>query len=346
MENTNPHEELNPARIMDVGMAFLASKTLLVAVNLGLFTFLAEGERSGREIGSALGLHERSLYDFLDTLVALGFLSRHGIKETSIYRNAADADLFLDKKKPTYIGGILEMCNNRHFQFWADLEEGLKTGKPQNETKTGEKPVFEMLYENPAKMHEFVMAMGGIQMGNFIVFSKSFDFSRYKTHCDVGGSGAHLSTQIALNNPHMKCTSFDLPMVTPIAKEIIGSFGLANRVEITEGDFFKDPLPTADVITMGNILHDWGKADKQMLIKKAYDALADGGSLVVIENIIDDDRRQNTFGLTMSLNMLLETDEGYDFSSADFTELALEAGFRETRVMPLTGPSSAAIAVK
>jgi hypothetical protein len=343
---TPSQTELNPTKIMEVGMGFMASKTLLTAVNMGLFTLLADEGLSGKAIGSKLGLHERSLYDFLDTLVALGFLTRDGIKETSVYHNSADADLFLDERKPTYIGGILVMCNNRHFRFWADLEEGLKTGKQQNEVKTGEKPIFEMLYENPDKMREFVMAMAGIQMGNFAMFSKTFDFSGYTTHCDVGGSGAHLSTQIAMNNPHMHCTTFDLPMVTPIAREVIGAFGMAERVTIVEGDFFKESLPKADVITMGNILHDWGTADKKMLISKAFDALPDGGSFVVIENIIDDNRSQNAFGLIMSLNMLLETEEGYDFSGADFTSLAKAAGFSETRIMPLMGPASAAIAIK
>ena len=344
--DTAIQQELNPSRIVETGLGFLASKTLLAAANLGLFTQLSEGGLSGREIGSRFGLHERSLYDFLDTLVALGFLTREGLKETSVYQNSAEANLFLDKNKPTYVGGILEMCNNRNYRFWADLEDGLKTGKPQNEVKTGGKPVFEAIYADPAKLREFVMAMAGIQMGNFALFAMTFDFSGYHTHCDVGGSGAHLSTQIALNNPHMKCTSFDLPVVTPVAKEIVGGFGLSDRVTIAEGDFFKDTLPNADVITMGNILHDWGRSDKETLIKKAFDALPEAGSFVVIENIIDDNRSKNAFGLMMSLNMLIETDEGYDFSGADFDELAKEAGFKETRVMPLTGPASAAIATK
>ena len=331
---------------MEVGLGFWPSKVLLTATKLGLFTLLADGGLSGSEIRSKLGLHERSLYDFLDTLVALGFLTREGIKETSIYHNSPETDLFLDKKKPSYMGGILEMCNNRIYRFWGDLEEGLKTGKPQNEVKTGEKPVFEMLYSDPAKMREFIMAMAGIQMGNFIKFAKEFDFSKYTTHCDVGGSGGHLSIQVALNNPHMKCTSFDLPVVSEVAREVVGGLGLSDRVTVADGDFFTGTLPNADVITMGNILHDWGESDKKMLMKKAFDALPEGGSFVVIENIIDDDRSKNAFGLMMSLNMLMETEQGYDFSGADFTAMAKETGFKETRVMPLTGPASAAITVK
>lgn len=346
METTTQQAALDPSKIMQIGMGFWPSKTLLAATNLGVFSLLADGPLSGEELASKLGLHERARYDFLDTLVALGLLDREGMKETSVYRNSAEADLFLDKKKPTYVGGLLEMCNNRIYRFWADLEEGLKTGKPQNEVKTGEKPVFEMLYSDPDRMREFIMAMAGIQMGNFVTFAKGFDFSAYRTHCDVGGAGGHLSVQVALNNPHMHCTSFDLPVVKPIAAEVVERSSVGDRVTLAEGDFFKDPLPKADVITMGNILHDWGTADKEMLIGKAYDALPEGGSFVVLENLIDDDRRQNAFGLMMSLNMLLETDEGYDFSGADFSRMAKAAGFKETRVMPLTGPASAGIAVK
>ena len=346
METTQQQEQLSPAKIMEVGLGFMASKTLLTAVNLDLFTFLVDGERSGTEIAQRLGLQGRGLYDFLDTLVALGFLQRTGIKETARYSNSAESDFFLDENKKTYIGGILKMANNRLFRFWADLEDGLKTGRPQNEVKTGQAAVFEMLYSDPDRLREFVRAMGGIQMANFAKFASDFDFSSYRTLCDVVGSGAHLSIQVASRNSHMKCTSFDLPAVRPIASDLIEKAGVGDRVTIADGDFFKDPLPNADVITMGNILHDWGTSDKQMLIRKAFEALPDGGSLVIIENIIDDERRKNVFGMLMSLNMLIETEEGYDFSGSDFDSLAREAGFKETRVMPLMGPASAAIAIK
>lgn len=337
---------VTPSKIMQIGTGFWASKLLLTATNMELFTLLAKSPRSGDDIQKELELHQRNLYDFLDALVALGFLNRTGLKKTSVYSNASDSDLFLDKNKPSYMGGMLEMCNNRLYPFWNDLEEGLKTGEPQNETKNGEKPIFEEVYAHPKKLREFVRAMGGIQMGNFIAFAKQFDFYNYKTLCDIGGSGGHLSAQVALNNKHMKCTSFDLPPVEPIAKDNIKNMGLENRVKIESGDFFTDSFPKADVITMGNILHDWGTKDKKILIKKAFDVLPQGGALVVIENIIDDNRSENAFGLLMSLNMLIETPEGYDFTLADFEEWTKEAGFVSTSLMPLTGPSSAAIAIK
>jgi len=337
---------VDPSKIMQVGTGFMAAKTLLTAVNMELFTILAKRELSGKAIESRLGLHNRNLYDFLDALVALGFLKRTGLKETSLYKNAEDTDLFLDKNKPSYMGGILEMCNNRLYPFWNDLENGLKTGLPQNETKNGGKPIFEAVYADPKKLREFVGAMGGVQMGNFIAFAKQFDFSNYQTLCDIGGAGGLLSAQVTLNNEHMKCNSFDLPPVEPIAKENIKNMGLEGKVNVLSGDFFTDDFPKADIIAMGNILHDWGKADKKMLIRKAYEALPKGGALVVIENIIDENRSENAFGLLMSLNMLIETDEGYDFTTSDFNELAKAAGFKSTSLMHLTGPSSAAIAIK
>lgn len=343
---TMEENTVNPSKIMQIGMGFWASKTLLTAVNMELFTHLAERQLSGEEIKNKLDLHDRSLYDFLDTLVALGFLKRTGLKETAIYSNSEDADLFLDKNKPTYIGGVLEMADNRLYPFWDDLEEGLKTGMPQNEVKETGKNFFEELYENEERLREFIGAMGGAQMGNFIAFAKNFDFSNYKTLCDIGGAGGFLSAQVVMNNEHMNCISFDLPKVSPIATENLNKMGINGSVTVKSGDFFNDEFPKADVITMGNILHDWGLEDKKILMKKAYDALPEGGALVAIENIIDDDRSENAFGLMMSLNMLIETPEGFDFSARDFDQWAMDCGFKETSKMPLTGPSSAVIAIK
>lgn len=339
-------KQVDPSKIMQVGMGFWASKTLLTAVSMGLFTYLANRELSAQEIKSKLGLHERSLYDFLDTLVSLGFLKRSGLKETARYCNAKDSELFLDKNKPSYIGGILEMSNHRLYPFWNNLEEALKTGQPQNETKGSGRSLFDELYKDEEKLREFINAMGGVQMGNFIAFANKFDFSNYSTLCDIGGAGGYLAAQVVMNNSNMSCITFDLPPVCALAAENIKRMELVSKVSIQSGDFFNDDFPKADVITMGNILHDWGTQDKKNLMRKAYDALPKGGAFVVIENIIDDNRSENAFGLMMSLNMLIETAEGYDFSLADFTGWAKEIGFKETTIMTLTGPSSAAIAIK
>ena len=338
-----------PERILQTGLGFWASKTLLAAVNLKLFTQLGEkGKLSGPAIKKLLGFQctDRNVYDFLDTLTSLGFLQREGLMETALYSNGGDTGFFLDAGKPGYIGGILEMANNRLYNFWGNLEEGLLTGMPQNEAKQGVTDMFAKIYESPERLKEFVHAMSGVQMGNFMSFAQQFDFSNYTTLTDAGGAGAMLSLMVAKYQPHMQCRSFDLPAVAPIAQENIAKFGLSERVTTVDGDFFKEPLPTADVIVMGNILHDWDEEQKLELVKKAWEALPPGGAFVAIENIIDEERKQNTFGLMMSLNMLIETGKGFDYTFSDFTGWAKTAGFRDVSILALTGPSSAAIAYK
>ncbi len=348
MEHTNSTHP-TPERIMQIGMGFWASKTLLAAVNFELFTLLAgKGKMSGKDIKAQLALNctDRHFYDFMDTLTTFGFLQREGIMETSVYSNGADTDFFLDKKKPSYLGGIMEMANNRLYKFWGDLETGLQTGLPQNEIKNGADNPFAELYKEPARLKEFVNAMTGIQMGNFMTFAQKFDFSAYKTLTDVGGAGAMLSIMVAKHQAQMSCTSFDLPPVEPIAKGNIDHFGLSGRVSAVSGNFFENEIPGADIVVMGNILHDWNEEKKIILMKKAYDALPENGAFVAIENVIDDNRIKNAFGLMMSLNMLIETGYGFDYTYSDFNGWATKAGFRKTVLLPLAGPSSACIAYK
>ena len=263
------------------------------------------------------------------------------------YSNGNDTEFFLDTNKPSYIGGILEMGNNRLYNFWGNLEEGLLTGEAQNESKGGsDMSFFEDLYKSPEKLHEFVNAMSGIQGGNFMALVKKFNFSDYKTLADIGGADGFLSCMIALQHPDIKCTTYDLAPVAPLAEEKIKSFNLSERVKVQSGDFFKDPIPSADVITMGNILHGMNEDLKISTIKKVYDALNENGVFIVIENIIDPDRNKNTFGLLMSLNMLIENGDGFDFTLNDFDGWVKQVGFKRTEIIPLEGPTSAAIAFK
>jgi SAM-dependent methyltransferase len=331
---------------MQVGMGFWASKTLLSAVELELFTQLGTDELSGEQIRERLGLHPRATFDFLDALVALRLLDRDGSGNEGRYRNTAQTAAFLNKRSPTYVGGILEMCNARLYRFWGDLTEALQTGKPQNEIKHTGAPMFEELYRDEARLEQFMEGMRGIQTGNFHALAEKFDFARYETVCDVGGATGQLSIILATRHPHLRCTSFDLPVVEPIAKRTIQAAGLTGRVSTAAGDFLTDPLPQADLICMGNVLHDWNLEGKLHLLRSAYQSLTDGGALIAIENVIDDERRENAFGLLMSLNMLIEFGDASDYTGRDFAGWCREVGFREIEIIPLTGPSSAAVAYK
>jgi 2-polyprenyl-3-methyl-5-hydroxy-6-metoxy-1,4-benzoquinol methylase len=306
-----------------------------------------EVKMSGKDIKNALDLNctDRHVFDFLDTLTGLGFLQREGLLDSALYSNAPDTDTFLDTNKPSYIGGILEMMNSRLYTFWGNLEEGLLTGLPQNESKKSE-DFFGLIYQDPEKLKGFINAMSGIQMANFMTFAQKFDFSKYKTLLDVGGSAGLLSAMVAKHNAHMTCTTFDLPPVERIANQTIQQFGLADRVKAQSGDFFTSEFPKADIITMGNILHDWNEEKKISLIRKAYEALPANGAFIAIESVIDDERKENVFGMMMSLNMLIETGTGFDYTMADFDRWAKQAGFKSSAILHLSGPSSAAIAYK
>ncbi len=336
----------DPSRILEVGFGFWSSKVLLTAVELEVFTKLDDRSMTGEELGKILDIHPRGISDFFDALVALGFLYRDGNGSNGRYRNTEATAHYLNKHQPSYIGGILEMCNDRLFKFWGDLGSALKTGKPQNEIKHSQKPLFEMLYEDIPQLEQFIGAMSGISRGNFQAFAEKFDFSKYATLCDVGGASGLLSMLVAKQHPHMQCITFDLPQVETIAKNSITKEGLLDRIQVRSGDFFADLLPKADVITMGMILHDWNLENKKHLIRLAYEALPENGAFVAIENLIDDARRENTFGLLMSLNMLIEFGDAFDFTGADFWSWCQEAGFRSYEVLHLAGPCSAAIAYK
>jgi SAM-dependent methyltransferase len=333
--------DLSADQILQVGFGFWGSRTLLSAVEIGLFTELAKQPGELDAVAQRLRLHARCARDFLDALVAMGFLER----DNGIYRNTASTDRFLDRNKETYIGGMLEMCSARLYGFWDDLTEGLRSGEMQNEAKHGS-DFFGTLYADPKRLEAFLRAMSGLSRGANIRIAELVPWDKYKTFVDVGTAQGDTAVQIAKRHPHLRGTGFDLGKAEPIFKKYIADNGLSDRVNFITGDFFKDQLPKADAIVMGHILHDWNMEEKRQLIKKAYDALPPGGAFVVYDAMIDDDRRKNVFGLLMSLNMLIETPGGFDYTGADCCRWMKDAGFRETRVEHLAGPDSMVVGMK
>jgi hypothetical protein len=333
---------VTPDNIMQLGFAFCSSKTLLSSIELELYTELAQGQLNAEQLRERLGLHPRSARDFFDALVALHVLDREG----EVYRNTPETEQYLVKGKLTYIGGILEMANERLYPFWGSLTDGLRTGLPQNEVKSGGPGLFETLYQDPERLRLFLAAMTGLSMGASQSIAQKFPWGKYKTVVDVGGAQGGLLVQLCLAHPHLRGTNFDLGSVEPIFNDYVATNNLSDRLKFQAGNFFEEPLPSADVITMGHILHDWDLEQKRMLLDKAYAALPDGGALIVFEALIDDDRRQNPFGLIMSLNMLIETPGGFDYTGKDCSAWMRDAGFRETKVEYLAGPDSMVIGFK
>lgn len=332
---------VTPDAIFQLGFGYWGSKTLLSAVELGLFTQLATGALTAEEIRARFDLHERGVRDFLDALVALGMLRR----EAGRYANTPETDLYLDKGKSTYIGGMMEMMSARLFRYWADLTEALKTGIPQNESKHGG-DLFGNLYSNPQRLEQFLSAMTGLSLRTAHAIASKFPWSQYSSFVDVGAAQGGLAVVLTETHKHLRGLGADLPVVGPIFEKYVAAHEVADRLRFASLDFFKEPLPRADVVIMGHILHDWDLPTKKMLIGKAYDALPPKGSFIIFEALIDDERRSNALGLLMSLNMLIETHGGFDYTGADCADWLREAGFRETRVEHLNGPDSMVVGVK
>src|SRR3954447_25096183 len=231
--------EVTPDAILELGFAFWGSKTLLSAIELGVFSELAgAGGLDGETLRDRLGLNARSATDFFDALVALGMLER----QDGRYANTPATDLFLDRGKPSYVGGILEMANARLFGFWGSLTEGLRTGQPQNEGKVGE-DFFAALYADPDRLAQFAAAMSSLSAGAGQTIAAKFPWKDHGSVVDVGCAEGAVPVQIALAHDHVTGGGVDLPALGPIFDDYVVRFGLAERLRFTGGDFFADQLP-------------------------------------------------------------------------------------------------------
>jgi O-methyltransferase/methyltransferase family protein len=330
-----------PERIFQLGLGFWASKAMLTAVELGVFTELAREPLSLDQLREHLGLSTRGTRDFFDALVSLGMLER----TDGSYRNTPETDLFLDRNKPSYAGGLLEMANARLYPFWGSLTEGLQTGRPQNEARTGG-DFFAALYRDDTRLRQFAHAMTGISMGPAVAIAERFPWRDHKTFVDLGTAEGNLPVQVALRHPHLTGTGTDLAQLEPAFNDFVAQHGLSDRLHFQANDFLQQPLPRADVIVMGHILHDWDLEQKRALIRKAFEAVPEGGAVVVYDMIIDDERRENAMGLLMSLNMLIETPGGFDYTGADCQAWLAEAGFTRSYTEHLVGPESMVVGIK
>lgn len=332
---------ITPDRIVKLGLAFRAAKALLSAVELGVFTALAESPLDLDTLRKRVGIDERGARDFFDALVALGMLERD---ESGHYANTLETDLYLDRQKPTYIGGELDHFNTYVYPHWNLLTPALRTGKPQSGARaTGHYPA---LYADQAALETLVKGMTGGTLPVAKALAAKFNWQNYKTIIDVGTAQGCLPVQIAHAHPHISGGGFDLPPVAPHFGNYVREHDLSHRLRFYAGDFLQDPLPSADVLVFGRVLHNWDIATKRMLLKKAYDALPAGGVLIVYERLIDDKRRVNAAALLASVNMVIMTAGGFDFTGADCISWMREAGFRNMRVELLTSEYSMVVGTK
>lgn len=339
-------ETSTPEHILQTGLGFWASKTLLSAVELGVFTELARQPHSLAELSQRLALHPRSAADFLDALVALGFLFKQDDRSGPMYANRPDVDLYLDRNKDSYVGGLLEMANSRLYPFWGNLTEALHTGEPQNEIRNGGLDPFGGSDLDPDTFRGFIQAMTGASLGSAQALAQIFPWKRYRTFADVGAAQGGLPVVLAKAHPHLRGIGVDLPKVASIFQDYVRCHGLQDRIQWHAADIWSDPFPRADVIVLGHMLHGWGLERKKVLLQKGFDAVPSGGAVLAYDAIIDDARQENAFGLLFSLNMLIENREGAEYTGAECQAWMHEIGFSSTYVKPLVGGESVVVGVK
>lgn len=331
-----------PERVMQMALGFWRAKTLMSAVQVGLFTELDRtGPRTAEELEERLGLHPRSSRDFLDALVALDLLDR----EDGHYRTTPESEAFLVDDRPASLTNLLRMFNDRLYPFWGSLEEALRTGRPTNELQDGTHPFQEAIYEKDERLAQFVAAMTSLSVGPAEVLAHEFDWDDHDSVVDLGTSEGIVPKRIAEENDHVHAIGVDLPRVEPHFEQVAGKSPAADRIEFRSGDFFaNEPLPTADVYVLGHILHDWGRDEKQQILSKVAEAVDKGGQVVIYGTMIDEDRREADVPLMMSLNMLVETPNGFDYTPSECIEWLHDAGFAGAEVRSLPGPDTMVLA--
>jgi len=329
------------SKIIEIGFAFWKSQALMAAVGLGIFSALAKGPMRDDALRKTLGVHGRGFRDLLSALVSLEML-----EETADgYANTKISDYYLDGAKPTYIGGLLELASDRLYPLWGRLGQGLLTGEPQNEAKE-EEDYYANLGEDRRRLAQFLKAMDGLSAQAARVMAERYPWARCQTFIDVGGARGAAAVELARRYPHLHGGCFELPAVRPHFEEYVAQAGLQKRLRFYEGDFFRDPLPPAQTLLMGHVLHNWDPDQRRRLLRKAYDALPLGGGLIVYEWFLREKPAAEPLPQLMSLNMLLATRGGGGSDWRKCREWMLEVGFREAHMEPLLGPCSMVIGTK
>lgn len=326
----------DPQKILELGMAFWSSRVVLTAVEFGVFTELAGGPQSAEGLREQFGWHARAAGPFLDALVGMGLLRRN---RAGLYSNSRQAALFLDRAKPSYIGGLMELSSKRLYDLWSGLGELLRTGQPGAVEEQGESEFFSALYRDPAALKDFLAGMTGITTGEATLIAARFPWERFRTFVDVGAAQGAFPVRVALTHPHLTGASYDLPAVGPIFEEYVASFGLGARLRFIPGNMHDGPLPGADVISFGHLLHGFSESKRRELIAKAHAAIPPGGAILVYDAMIDPERR-NSMGLLSSLNIMLETREGFEATTDQCATWLRDAGIVQITTQHVIGPTS------
>ncbi|SEQ07897.1 8-O-methyltransferase [Streptomyces sp. yr375] len=330
----------DPFDVMFVGWAFFRSRLLTAALDLEVFSVLGERLLSAEELADRTGLHPRGARDFLDALAAIGLLSR----EDGGYRNSPGTLRHLLADREEFVGGFLRMTTELMGRDQESLTGLLRHGTARGQGAGGEVP-FTQIFHDPSRLAQFLSAMDSFSGAVAEELARVFDWSRHATFSDVGGGRGNLAARLAAAHPGLTGTVLDRPSMAEHFDRLVAERGVAKQLRFVGADFFTVELPRADVLILGSVLHDWPARQRATLLRKAYDAVHDGGTLIVYDTMLDDDRRQAD-SLMLSLIMMLQSAQAGGFTPAECGAWMTEAGFTVERVVRLPALTTAVIGRK
>ncbi|MBB6174248.1 8-O-methyltransferase [Nocardiopsis mwathae] len=335
MGSDDPDVELQ--YVMDIASGFWRARALFSGVELGLFTQLAKGPATETELSQVLGLHPSAARDFFDALVALGLLNRNDDR----YENSPAAHRYLDKEKDSYVGGFFTFMSHALYPGWQRLTELLRSGSRQEGVDS-----FDDWYRDLDQVRGFMDAMDSVSAPVTLELIGRFDWGAYESFADLGGARGNLAGHLAKAHPHLRGTCLDVPALRPLFDEHMAKLGTSDRIGFQGADFRSDPLPEADVLIFGHVLHDWDEETRILLVKRAFDAIRPGGALLIYEELLDDDRRGPARSLLMSLNMRLVRSGGSEYTVGECRSWLKAAGFTGISVENLTATERLVVARK
>lgn len=317
----------DPFGVLDLIEAFRRSKAMFAAVSLGIFDALLERPKSVAELAGELQLNADALGRLLDACVGLQFLARRG----AIYENRPAAAAYLTESSPHRLTGYINYSNDIAWKLWANLEGAVRDGSHRWQQTYGlDGPIFSHFFKSEKAKREFLIGMHGMGLLTSPHVVSAFDLSRFRRLVDLGGATGHLAIAACQHYPHLHAVVFDLPDAVGLAREIVGGSSVADRVEVVGGDFFVDPLPEADLFTLGRILHDWSEDKIVKLLSKIHERLPPGGGLLIAEKLLADDKSGPSWAKMQDLNMLICT-EGKERTLGEYEALLVETGFAKVQ---------------
>jgi acetylserotonin N-methyltransferase len=332
----------DPGVVLDLLQAFRCSKVMFAAVALGVFDALAAEPRPPTDLANALKVNADALERLLDACVGLDLLQR----DRSGYRNTPAAAAYLCQTSPHRLTGYINYSNEFLWKLWGNLEDAVREGTNRWQQTFGwEGPIFAHFFRTEEAKREFLMGMHGYGLISSPQVVTAFDLSSFRRLVDLGGATGHLAVAACRRYPALEAVVFDLPEALPLAEELVGTSGVADRIRLIAGDFFTAALPEGDLYAVGRILHDWSEEKILRLLERIFARLPAGGALLIAEKLLDEDRSGPRLAHMQSLNMLTCT-EGKERTLAEYEGLLKRTGFGEVLGCRTASPLDAVLARK